>query len=103
MDFYPNNGEKQPGCAIPPCSHSRAWALYSASVEAEDRFPSVKCVSWDVFLSESCDDNDKAFMGYGIDKSKRGTYYLKTKGKAPFGFGGPPPEATTKSGFLKWL
>lgn len=103
MDFYPNGGGQQPGCAVPPCSHSRSWELFSASIDTEDRFPSVKCISWDIFVSGSCDKNEQVFMGYGMDKTKRGIYYLKTDRKAPFGFGGLKPEIKAKSGLFKYL
>nr|WIM01365.1 pancreatic lipase-like D [Limnephilus flavicornis] len=85
VDFYPNSGDYQPLCILPSCNHKRAWQYYSESILSNQAFPALKCNSWWTYLIGFCQFNAKAYMGYAVDRSTRGVYYLKTNGCPPYG------------------
>lgn len=76
-DFFPNSGEKQPGCNVDvasrlialasnPCNHFRSWHFYQLSVRNETAFPAVRCDSWEDFVNKkACYYDDIEFMGFG--------------------------------------
>lgn len=82
IDFFPNSGSNQHGCDLDTfddiCSHRRAWLYYQESVKNLNTFTAVKCDSYEDFKSGACKGNEKAFMGYSDDTSKRGNFYLAT-------------------------
>ncbi|XP_061714449.1 phospholipase A1 2-like [Cydia pomonella] len=87
-DFYVNGGgPNQPGCMSPSCSHLRAAQLYTESIRSPKTIVGVKCVNWQSFIVNKCEDNDFAVLGYGSSSTTRGLYYLRTSASAPFGLG----------------
>jgi len=89
-DFYPNEGEHQPGCgadAFGTCSHSRAYEYLQESIANERGFRACKCFDWNHFLG-ACDCSETDFMGeIARSSSARGLFYLHTHGTSPFAQG----------------
>lgn len=97
-DFYPNWGQKQPGCGwdwFRTCSHRRSIELFADSVAVSaiaGRRPlvGVRCArGWqEVVVQQSCTANGTATMGgepvRGEGGRKSGVFYVKTNGKKPF-------------------
>ncbi|KAJ8723287.1 hypothetical protein PYW08_003199 [Mythimna loreyi] len=87
-DFYINGGgPNQPGCYMPSCSHLRAAHVYIESIKMPKSFIGVRCKSWHHFLSNACEKDEYAVLGYGSSTETRGHYYLRTSSKSPFGLG----------------
>lgn len=105
-DFFPNGGfPAQPGCQINSllqksqigriisCSHDRAWQYYAESVLNEKGFPTVKCASYDDFVSGKCRQStsltsngsgEVQYMGYATNRRLKGKFYLATNNREPF-------------------
>lgn len=112
VDYFPNNGEDQPGCEKGPvasivtesslyggarsyvaCNHLRAIDYYTESINSACPFHAFQCDNFDDFksgLCMPCTGNHCGIMGYHSDRVKpsRGTthvkYYLKTGSSGPF-------------------
>uniref|UniRef100_A0A131YPQ8 Pancreatic lipase like enzyme n=1 Tax=Rhipicephalus appendiculatus TaxID=34631 RepID=A0A131YPQ8_RHIAP len=91
VDFYPNNGDRQPGCGGDidlGCSHSRAIEYFMESLKSECSFTAYPCGSdWQglVGIGEKYDWTCFQNMGYhSIDKAGRGPFYLRTNPKKPY-------------------
>merc|ERR1711915_571050 len=98
IDFYPNGGlATQPGCREREsldlsCSHFRAWILFGESLdllkhEGGGQLVGMGCADYQEFTSGECCRNrqrEVALLGEGINKTLRGTFYLKTNSRAPF-------------------
>jgi len=93
-DFFVNGGHSQPGCGLiisggiydllGACSHSRAPAYFTESINSPVGFKSTLCTSWDNFKKGHCAGNTSQLMGEPISKSARGVFYLTTNKKSPF-------------------
>ncbi|KAJ8932824.1 hypothetical protein NQ314_014409 [Rhamnusium bicolor] len=63
VDYYPNGGELQEGCAFWICSHLRACEFWTASVKKPDVFKAYSYKSWDEFLEGKIDKLEAFPMG----------------------------------------
>lgn len=90
VDFYPNGGSKQVGCAIDlggSCSHSLSYEYFAESINSKAGFLSARCSSYADFNMGMCKSNT-AFMG-GVEPNLnvKGNYYLNTNKMAPYARG----------------
>ncbi|KAJ1531572.1 hypothetical protein ONE63_000244 [Megalurothrips usitatus] len=109
VDFYPNGGRMQKGCANlfvgavsdilwsasenearSLCNHRRAYKFFTDSVSPRCHFPAAACDSYDSFLQGRCFPCDPPSrpcgnMGYYADRAlARGPLYLVTRDEEPF-------------------
>ncbi|NP_001289930.1 lipase member I isoform 4 precursor [Homo sapiens] len=110
IDFYPNGGNKQPGCPksifsgiqFIKCNHQRAVHLFMASLETNCNFISFPCRSYKDYKTSLCVDCDcfkekscprlgyqaKLFKGVLKERMEgrplRTTVFLDTSGTYPF-------------------
>ena len=95
QDYYPNGGSFQPGCPINnngemnTCSHSRGYELYVESITNLSSLLAIKCKNYKKFLAGDCKNNAIIVSLPGADTVTKikGSYFLKTKDKSPFGMG----------------
>ncbi|CAD7090258.1 unnamed protein product [Hermetia illucens] len=86
-DFYPNGPVAlPPGCLNVVCAHFRAVSYYVESVQpgSEDNFLAIRCGSIDEYNTKKC-SGKRIPMGYSTPSYVRGTYYLETNAKSPYG------------------
>ncbi|XP_065355472.1 pancreatic lipase-related protein 2 [Calliphora vicina] len=94
-DFYPNYLKLvQPGCnplmEIRNCNHFRSNIYYAESMVTDEGFWSYNCGSYMEFVYNQCanySDIPHALMGYYVDESARGSYFLETNDKSPYAQG----------------
>ncbi|KAK3915611.1 Inactive pancreatic lipase-related protein 1 [Frankliniella fusca] len=109
VDFYPNGGRMQKGCANlfvgavsdilwsasenearSLCNHRRAYKFFTDSVSPRCHFPAAACDSYESFLQGRCFPCDPPSrpcgnMGYYADRAlARGALYLVTRDEEPF-------------------
>jgi len=84
IDFYPNGGKEQPGCAMDltgACSHGRSFQLMAESIENPTGFKAWKCEDeWDAVHQRCPVSETVAYMGEHVKFSEEGAYYLETNG-----------------------
>ncbi|KAJ0171264.1 hypothetical protein K1T71_012814 [Dendrolimus kikuchii] len=102
VDIYPNGGSQQPNCPFETCSHSRAWILYSESVEFPQNFQAVQCEDWDAFRQGKCRKDIKT-MGYACSPDTRGKYFLQTGSDYPYGLGAKGASFVNNEGIVRTL
>lgn len=94
LDFYPNGGQSQPGCPLDVagiCAHNRAFSLMADAI-TNDRLIGQRCGSHKEAVSEKKCNHDGVKTRIAGDpiESKlhaRGSYFLATNKKAPYGQG----------------
>ncbi|XP_060878611.1 pancreatic lipase-related protein 2-like [Metopolophium dirhodum] len=102
-DFFPNGGSvPQPGCydgmkleriiGLVGCSHSRAYMLYADSVYYPGTMMGYKCLSWNDYVNDDCDSDDKTPMGHSASHTARGDFYFRTTSTSPYNDPDAPKE-----------
>ncbi|XP_037958801.1 pancreatic triacylglycerol lipase [Teleopsis dalmanni] len=91
-DFYPNIGLYQPGCQEDnnpgSCNHERAPYYYAESIINSSEFWGFACPSWLHYIFGMCGNNtNDAVMGYHVNHSALGSFFLSTSHKSPFALG----------------
>ncbi|XP_066598386.1 pancreatic triacylglycerol lipase-like [Prorops nasuta] len=91
-DFYPNAGTAvQPGCCCAPeimeaCSHGRSWAYFTESINSKIGLSAIKCDNYDRYMSGECEGSEVVLMGENVERSAKGSYYLRTRSEPPYAY-----------------
>ena len=90
IDFWANNGQTQNGCDLldTTCSHVRALAYYTESLNSKVGFIGKKCDNYNDFTRGGCANNPTAVMG-GVTPQTNltGNFYFTTNSKSPYARG----------------
>ncbi|XP_053984239.1 phospholipase A1 VesT1.02-like [Hylaeus volcanicus] len=91
IDFYPNGGKFQIGCAVDvggACSHMRAVHYFAESINSQKGFWGLQCSDYNSFQQGICKKQSTALMGgHEPDVTAKGLHYLRTSKEAPFALG----------------
>ncbi|XP_038207773.1 pancreatic triacylglycerol lipase-like [Zerene cesonia] len=83
-DFYPNGGgNRQPGCFISTCSHSRSYELFADTVRY-NRLSGRECVNLNEARSKNCSGAKLRMGNIDFNKKSSGIFGLTTGSKSPF-------------------
>lgn len=66
------------------CGHHRAWMFYAESVTNPFGFPASRCAKWRPDIRLDCKWTPQALMGFAVDPTVRGKFYLRTNAQPPF-------------------
>ncbi|CAB3239800.1 unnamed protein product [Arctia plantaginis] len=93
IDFYPNGGSRQNGCAeILTCSHQMSFVFYAESISVEltqgNRFVGTRCNTYEQAIIGECNgERDAIFGGIDAEKKPSGIYHFETNSAQPFARG----------------
>lgn len=87
MYFKNRRDPLQPGCWSIFCAHSRSYRYFAETVYPgnEQNFIATKCSSLSAYKLGRCEGGRPIPMGIATPTSARGSYYLETNKKSPFG------------------
>ncbi|KAI8438259.1 hypothetical protein MSG28_010858 [Choristoneura fumiferana] len=93
IDFYPNGGTFQNGCATDSsCSHIYSYVFYAESLNAAGtggaQFVGTACDSYEDAIAMACNgERDATFGGLAVKTSESGIYTFATNFAQPFAQG----------------
>jgi len=90
VDFYPGGLDPlPPGCVDITCAHARAWEFYAESTYPgnENNFMGQRCSSLTKLRENKC-PGKQIPMGFAVDMSYKGNYFLEVDSMSPFGKNG---------------
>ncbi|KAI5643376.1 lipase domain-containing protein [Phthorimaea operculella] len=99
VDIWPNyagSGTAQPGCpegsfemfsAEDLCSHDRSWRYFVEALSSPTAFTAVGAIDYDSWLAKNVLTNNTIYLGDLTSTRARGSYFLSTEGRSPFGKG----------------
>lgn len=84
--FFPNGGERQPGCIENICSHERSVAYYAEAV-IQDNFSTIKCENLESAVAKSCGAtySSSRMCAEQNPITAEGVYYVPVNKKFPYG------------------